>query len=71
MAAPWHMRRRERKFNPETPPLRQWPFMFDDKSHQWAVEWNEVFGFLIGFGLVAAVVFIFGTLLYLGLVEIL
>jgi len=56
-------------FNPETVPLRQWPFIFDDKTQRWDVEWNEVAGFLIGCAIIICVIFIIGTLLYTVLSE--
>lgn len=71
MTAPWHMQWRERKFNPETVPLRQWPFIYSDEKQNWYVDWSELVGFLIGCAIVTAVIFIFGVLLYTGLVEVL
>jgi hypothetical protein len=71
MTAPWHMRRRERKFNPETVPLREWPFIYNQDDQRWYIDWSETVGFLIGCAIVACVIFIFGVLLYTGLVEVL
>lgn len=65
------MRRRERKFNPETLPLRQWPFVYKESDARWYMDWSEVIGFLMGCAIVAAVIFIFSVLFYTGLVEVL
>ena len=64
------MKKREDEIlNPETAPLRQWPFIYDPETQHWYLEWSEFIGFLIGIALVAFTVFVIGMAL-IALVEI-
>ncbi len=56
--------------NPETVPLRQWPFIYDGDTQHWHLDWSKLVGFLIGCALIAAAIFVIGLLFYTGLVEI-
>jgi hypothetical protein len=60
----------ERQFNPETAPLKQWPFIYTDEDQHWSLDWSELVGFTLGYGIVGFVIFIIALMVYTGLMEI-
>lgn len=58
------------RFNPETTPLKQWPFLYDDDDHHWYLDWSEFVGVLLVSTIFALVIGAIGFVLYTGLVSL-